>query len=348
MSRRAAPPASGTAGAGGPTPPSRLRRRMAVASLLSAVGWPVLAQTPAAGTFPSRPVRIIVPYAAGGPSDHVTRLIAARMPDRPGAQGVVENREGANGAIGMEYAARQPADGYTLVMFSQGGSVFNSLLKDKLAYDLLRDFRAVGNMVVYSSGAVIHPSIPARTLPELIAHARANPNKLSFGSSGVAGTPHLVGEMFMAQTGVQMTHVPYKGLAPANVDLVAGRIQLVFTEVGGVADFVRQGKLRVVAGMGGQRLLLMPEVPTAAEQGLPNLRVDGWYGLQVPAATPAPLVARLNEALVHALQHPDTRAALEKYGMVPDPGPAEAFDRVVREEMARWGAVIKAANIKIQ
>lgn len=325
-----------------------LNRRQFAATTFSGLAAATLpAGVLAQGAFPYKPVRIVVPYAAGGPSDHVTRVVAVRMAEKLGTQITVENRDGANGAIGMDYASRQAGDGYTLVMFSQGGSIFNSLLKVKLAYDLLKDFRAVGNMVVYASGAVVHPSVPARTLPELITYAKANPNQLSFGSSGIAGTPHLVGEMFMAQTGVQMTHVPYKGLAPANVDLVAGRIQLVFTEVGGVADFVKQGKLRVIASMGTQRLTLMPEVPTAAEQGLPNLRVNGWYGLQVPASTPTPVVARLNEALVHSLQHPETKASMEKYGMATDPAPAEAFDRLIREEMTRWGAVIKSANIKV-
>jgi tripartite-type tricarboxylate transporter receptor subunit TctC len=322
---------------------ARVVLRGLLSGLAAAFSLGALAQS----AFPNKPIMIIVPYAAGGPSDHVTRVVAVRMGEKLGVQIAVENRDGANGVIVMDYAARQPGDGYTLVMFSQGGSIFNSLLKEKLPYDLLRDFRAVGNMVVYSSGAVIHPSVPAKTLPELIAYAKANPNKLSFGSSGIAGTPHLVGEMFMAQTGVQMTHIPYKGLAPANVDLLAGRIQLVFTEVGGVADYVKQGKLRVVAGMGSQRLSLMPDVPTATEQGLPNLRVNGWYGLEAPAATPTPVIAKLNEALVYALQHPDTKLALEKHGMDSDPGPAEAFDRIVREEMIRWGAVIKTANIKV-
>jgi tripartite-type tricarboxylate transporter receptor subunit TctC len=323
------------------------RRRAVTIAGLAGLAAASLPRVSLAQAFPAKPIRIVVPYAAGGPSDHVTRVCAVRMGEKLGTQITVENRDGANGAIGMDYASRQPADGYTLVMFSQGGSIFNSLLKDKLPYDLLRDFRAVGNMVIYSSGAVVHPSVPARTLPELVAYAKANPDKISFGSSGIAGTPHLVGEMFMSQTGVRMTHVPYKGLAPANVDLVAGRIQLVFTEVGGVVDFVKQGKLRVLAGMGSKRLPLMPDVPTATEQGLPSLRVDGWYGLQVPGATPGPVVAKLNEALVYALQHPETKASLEKYGMEPDPAPAEAFDRTIREEMARWGAVIKAAGLKV-
>ena len=323
---------------------SRARRHIGVLLFGSTLAFAASAQN-----FPNRPVHLVVPFASGGPTDQVARIVATHMGEKLGTQVVVENRDGANGAIGMGYAARQPGDGYTTVIFTQGGSVLNSLLNKNLPYDLLRDFSPVGSMTISTFGVVIHPSVPAKTLPELIAYAKANPNKLSFGSSGIGGTPHLAGEMFMIQTGTRMTHVPYKGLGPATVDLLAGRIQVMFSEVGGsMVDLIKDGKLRVVASMSSQRLPMLPEIPKAAEQGVSNLSMDGWYGLAAPASTPAPIIAKLNEALVYALERPDVKAALTtNVGVIPAPSSAEAFGQRLHDEMTRWAAVIKAANIKV-
>ncbi|WP_187830116.1 Bug family tripartite tricarboxylate transporter substrate binding protein [Siccirubricoccus phaeus] len=304
------------------------------------------AQT-AAGGFPDRPVRIVVPYAAGGPSDVVTRMVAEGMSSFLGRPVIVENKAGANGRIGMEYVARQPGDGYTLVMFSQGGSVLNTAGRENLSYDLLRDFRAVGNMALLPQLVVTSNSIPPKTLQEFVAHAKANPGKLSYGSSGVGGTPHLIGEWFKIIAGIEMTHVPYRGTGPATTDLIAGRIHFLFTEVPVLIEHVREAKIRALAVSTQERSPLLPDVLTVAESGFPQLTGTNWFGLEVPSATPDEVVKVLNDALVKSLERPATRDALIALGAYPDPAPAERFDRFVRDELARWRDVMKTTGARL-
>jgi tripartite-type tricarboxylate transporter receptor subunit TctC len=327
------------------------RRAAALLALLALAGPAALhAQVPPpapAQGFPNKPVKIVVPYAAGGPSDIVTRVVAQRMSTFLGVPVVVENKAGANAVIGMEYVARQPGDGYTLVMFSQGGSVLNTVLKEKLPYDLLKDFRAVGNMANLPQVAAASNNIPAKTMGEFVSWGKANPDKLSYGSSGPGGTPHLTGEWIKVISGVPMTHVPYKGTGPATADLIAGHIHLLYTELPVLMEHIKEGKIKALAISTRARSPLLPNVPTVAEAGFPQLTGGNWFGLQVPSSTPNNIVAILNEALVKSLEHPETRAALQAQGADPDPGPAEKFDKHVRDEVVRWQGVIKATKVQV-
>jgi tripartite-type tricarboxylate transporter receptor subunit TctC len=302
-----------------------------------------------AGGFPNKPIKIVCPYAAGGPSDMVTRIVGQRMSQFLNQPVVVDNKAGANAIIGMEYVARQPGDGYTLVMFSQGGSVLNAALKaDKLPYDLLKDFRAIGNMALLPQVAVCSNNVPAKNLKEFVAYAKANPGKLSFGSSGPGGSPHLWGEWFKSVAGIQMTHVPYKGTGPATVDLISNHIQLLYTEVPVLLEHINAGKIRALAVSTAHRSPVLPNVPTVAESGFPMFTGGNWFGLEVPASTPTAIVATLNDALVKALEHPETKAQMQAQGAEPDPAPAEKFDKFVRDELARWQGVIKATKVQVE
>ena len=326
---------------------SFLHRCVAALLGLCALFAPLLGHAQAQG-FPNKPIKIVVPYAAGGPSDIVTRVVAQRMAVILGVPVVVDNKAGANGLIGMEFVAKQPGDGYTLVMFSLGGSVLNTVQREKMPYDLVKDFRAVGNMVTLPQVAAASLNVPAKTLGEFVAYAKANPGKLSFGSSGTGGTPHLIGEWLKVITGIEITHVPYKGTGPATVDLMGGHIHLLYTEVPVLIEQIREGKIKALAISTKTRSPLLPNVPTVEESGFPQFTGGNWFGLQVPSSTPNEIVAVLNSALVKALEHPETRASLVAQGADPDPAPADRFDKLVRDEIVRWSGVIKATNIKTQ
>ena len=313
---------------------------------LAAAILPASTQAQARG-FPNKPIKIVVPYAAGGPSDVVTRVVAQRMSTFLGVPVVVDNKAGANALIGMEFVARQPGDGYTLVMFSQGGSVLNTAGREKMPYDLLKDFRAVGNMAVLAQVAAASNNIQVKTLNEFVAYAKANPGKLSYGSSGIGGTPHLTSEWIKIISGIEMTHVPYKGTGPATADLIAGHIQLLYTEVPVLMEHIRDGKIQALAISTRDRSPLFPNVPTVSESGFPQLTGANWFGLQVPSSTPTSIVNTLNDALVKSLEHPETRAALLAQGADPDPAPPEKFDKFVRDELARWRSVIKATKVQL-
>ncbi|GAA4329813.1 tripartite tricarboxylate transporter substrate binding protein BugE [Pigmentiphaga soli] len=321
-----------------------MKRSYAVAALAAACFC-----LPAAAQFtPPRAVKVIVPYTAGGPSDVVTRVVATQMGKTMNVPVVVENRPGATGTIGMSAAARAPADGSTMVMFSLGGSVLNAVLRDKLPYDLLKDFTPVGNMVDMAQLLVVNPELPVKSVNDLIAYGKAHPNKLSYGSSGVGASTHLIGELFQQVTGVKMVHVPYQGTGPATTDTISGQIQLLFTEVPVLIQPVQAGKLRALALGNPQRSPLMPEVPTMAEVGLPQLEAYNWFGLQAPAKTPPEAIAYLNEHLVKALNDPQTRATLQAMGADPAPGTPDDFGRLVRREMDKWREVARKADIRVE
>jgi len=331
-----------------PAKPGLRRRQFTGGLALGSLAFGASAQTaaPAQG-FPDRPIRIVVPYAAGGPSDTVTRVVGQRMSQFLGQPVAVENRAGASGLIGMEYVVRQPGDGYTMVMFSQGGSVLNTATREKMPYDLLKDFRAIGNMAVMPQVAVISNNIPARTLAEFVAYAKANRGKLSFGSSGTGSSPHLMGELLKATTGIDMVHVPYKGTGPATIDLISNQIQFLYTEVPVLIENIRNGSIRAIAISTPRRSPLLPNVPTMEEAGFPQFTGANWFGLAVPSSTPTPVVNILNSALVRALDHPDTRASLTGQGAYADPGPAEKFDKFLRDEVERWRGIMRTTKVKV-
>lgn len=321
-----------------------MSRILALTLLLGAVPAIALAQS----GYPSKPARAVVPYAAGGPSDTVTRTVAARMQQYLGVPVTVENRAGANGIIGMESVAKSPGDGYTMVMFSLGGSVLNTVLREKLPYDLLKDFRPVGNMVTMAPLMVVNPALPIRSIKELIAYAKANPSKLSYGSAGIAGTPHLMGEMLKQSAGIELTHVPYKGTGPATMDVITGQIHLIITEMPVLIQHVKAGKLRPLATTGPQRSELLPETPTMAESGFPELVAYNWFGLAAPAATPREMIARLNDALQKALLHPETAALLRSQGADPAPGTPEQYGQLIEREIVRWTKVVKDSGVRAE
>ncbi|GAA4326865.1 tripartite tricarboxylate transporter substrate binding protein [Pigmentiphaga soli] len=311
-------------------------------ALMSLAAGSALAQTGDDKT----PIKIVVPYAAGGPSDVVTRVVARQMGVSMGRPVVVDNKPGANGLIGMEQVARAAGDGRTLVMFSMGGSVINAAMRKSMPFDLKRDFTAVGNMVNMPQLFVVNPQVPARTVQEFIRYAKTASQPPTFGSSGIGGSPHLLGELFQQKHGITMTHVPYLGTGPATAALVAGQIQCMFTEVPVLIQHVKAGKLRALAIGSEARDPLLPDVPTAREAGL-GFAATNWFGLQVPASTPPAIVAELNRHLVAALNDPATRKSLEEMGATPDPAPAAAFNKLVSDDLEKWTAVVKNAGITV-
>jgi tripartite-type tricarboxylate transporter receptor subunit TctC len=314
------------------------------------IAWLVL--TTAAGSnaaeFPSRPIRIVVPYAAGGPTDILGRLVADFLGRDLGQAAFVENKPGAQGAIGAETVARADADGYTLLVVAGSMIVLNPLLYKKLSYDPVRDFRMLALITEVPVVMEVHPSVPAKTVAEFVTYAKQNPGKLSFGSAGTGGTIHLAGEMFKQMAGIAMTHVPYKGAAPALTDLLAGNIQVMFDSVGTALPSVRSGMLRALGVSSASRISDLPDVPTIAESGYPDYLVSVWFGVAAPAKVPDKLVQILKGSLDRALNDDGFRTSLEKIGYsVLRPRSEVAIKEFIDADRARWSAVIKAQNISL-
>jgi tripartite-type tricarboxylate transporter receptor subunit TctC len=314
------------------------------------IAWLVL--TTAAGSnaaeFPSRPIRIVVPYAAGGPTDILGRLVADFLGRDLGQAAFVENKPGAQGAIGAETVARADADGYTLLVVAGSMIVLNPLLYKKLSYDPVRDFLMLALITEVPVVMEVHPSVPAKTVAEFVTYAKQNPGKLSFGSAGTGGTIHLAGEMFKQMAGIAMTHVPYKGAAPALTDLLAGNIQVMFDSVGTALPSVRSGMLRALGVSSASRISDLPDVPTIAESGYPDYLVSVWFGVAAPAKVPDKLVQILKGSLDRAPNDDGFRTSLEKIGYsVLRPRSEVAIKEFIDADRARWSAVIKAQNISL-
>ncbi len=297
--------------------------------------------------YPSRPIRLVVPFPAGGATDIVARTIATKLQDAWKVPVVVENRTGAAGIVGTEIVLKSPADGYTLLMGTNGPHVLNPHLYASLPYDPLKDFAGVAQAVQSPYVLVVNPSVPARTVAELIAHARANPGRLNFASAGQGSGPHLAMELFLTMTGVQMTHVPYRGNTDAERDLVAGQVQVMFDNISPALPFIRDNRLRALAIANAARSPIMPELPTVAESGVPGYAVTGWNGIFVPAGTPADVIARLNREIVAILRAPDVSQRLVGLGFDVVAGTPQQFDELVRLEHAKWGKLIREANIRL-
>jgi tripartite-type tricarboxylate transporter receptor subunit TctC len=316
------------------------RALVAAASLLFALG--AVAQE-----YPSRRVEIIVPYTAGGSSDFVARTIAQKISGPLKQPVVVENRPGGNAHIGTAMVAKAAPDGYTLLLAGMTTHGSAPALYRKLSYDPIRDFAPITNAIDSPIAVVAHPSVPAGTLKELVAHAKANPGKLNYGSAGVGNTLHLAGEVFRSVTGADIVHVPYKGASQALGDLLGGRIHLMFDLPQTPLSNIQAGKLKALAVTGNQRLSILPNVPTAAEAGFPEYRFATWIGLVAPAGTPAPVVQRLHKEIVAALGQPDVKEAFAQRGMVVAPSESpDAYARFIRAEIDRLGQVIRAAKIE--
>ena len=315
---------------------------------LAGAALPALAQPALVQPTAARPVRLVVTFAAGGGADLVARALAPRLADALGQTVVVENRAGANGAVGADAVAKSPADGHTLLLGAAGTMVVAPHLNPMLLFDTVKDFAPVSLAATSPFAVVVHPAVKAASIRDLVALARAAPGSLSFGSSGTGGSPHLAGELFKSLTGTNLLHVPYKGLAPAITDLLGGQIQVMFADVGLVNAHLKAGKLRGLATTGAGRSTLLPDLPTVAEAGVPGYAGGTWYGLFAPAGTPAAIVTRLSEHTRNALALPEVRAALLALGVEGVGNTPEQFVAFVRDEHAKWGKVIREGGIRAE
>lgn len=306
-----------------------------------------LAAASAGAAYPERPVRLVVPYSAGGSTDAVARLVGARLTERMGQQFVVDNRTGAGTLIGTEIVARSAPDGHTLLMATPPLAV-NPSLRDKVPYDLDRDFAAVTNVAASSNLLVVHPSVPAKSTSELIALLKANPGKYDYGSSGVGGAGHLAMALFVSMAGVDAVHVPYKGGAPAVTDLVAGRLSMMMANLTTAQPHIRAGRLRAL-GIGTRaRSKLFPDIPTLAESGVPGYEANNWNGVVVPAGTPKTVIERLHREIVAVLHEPVVAERMAKSALEPiGDSPAE-FARYLKSEAKKWGKLVKSAGIRAE
>ncbi|MGH8619840.1 MAG: tripartite tricarboxylate transporter substrate binding protein [Burkholderiales bacterium] len=296
--------------------------------------------------YPARPIRVIVPFAAGGPGDVQVRLVGQKLTEALGQTVIVDNRGGANSIVGTELVAKAAPDGYTVLMVTAGYTV-NVTLYPKLPYDSLKDLAPLTLMTKGPAIVVVHPSLPAKNIRELIAVAKARPGQLVFASSGTGSPSQLAVELFQIETGTRMIHVPYKGMAPGMTDLLAGQVQLAFPTIVAGVPLVQAGKLRALAVTGAQRTPAVPTVPTVAEAGVPGYEATNWYGLLVPGATPAPVVAKLNTELNRILRLPDVSERLLGLGMDPAPtATPQEFGTLIRGEITKWAKVVKTSGVK--
>ncbi len=296
--------------------------------------------------YPSKPVRIIVNFPAGGVADVYARIIVAKVQEAWGQPVVIENRTGAGGNIGAEAVAKSPPDGYTLNMSAIGPHAVNVSLFSKLPYDPVKDFAAVALVLEAEGLLVVHPSVPANSVAELITYARANPGKLTFASAGTGTASHLAGELFKTMAKVDMTHVPYKGNVPAITDLLAGQTSLLFATMPTVLPHAKTGKLRALATIGAERSRAAAELPTVAET-LPGFEVNNWIGLFAPAGTPAPIVQRWNAEVLRIMQLAEIQARLPVEGARFAPNSPEQFAQFVKSEIAKWASVVKASGARV-
>lgn len=298
-------------------------------------------------SYPVKPVRMIVPVTPGGGGDITTRVIAAKLVERWGQQIIVDNRAGAGGIVGLEILARSVPDGYTIAQGGVGPVAVNPSLHSRLPYDPLKDFAPILRAVTALNVLVVHPSIPIHTVKDLITHAKANPNKLNFGSSGPGRADHLAGELFNMMAGVRMQHVPYKGGAPAMTDLVAGNLQLIFATVSTAAAHMKSGKIRTIANTSAKRSDLFPDLPTIAESGLPGFAIDNWYSFVAPAGTPKAIVNQLNADITRTLSLPDVKERLYVLGIVPfATATPDEFRGYLAAEIQKYAKLVKVAGIK--
>jgi tripartite-type tricarboxylate transporter receptor subunit TctC len=299
----------------------------------------------AAQQFPTKPLKLIVPFAPGGGADLAARIVAQKLGENLGQQIVIENQGGGGTIIGTAMAAKSAPDGYTLLVGSPTLTI-NPSLRTDLPFDTLKDLQPIGQMVRQPLVVVVYPGLPIKDVASLLAYAKAHPGEVSVGSPGVGSAGHLATELMNLKAGVQLLHVPYKGAGPAISDLLGGQISMMFASITAVKDHIEAGKLRAIAVSTAERSRIMPNLPTVAESGIPGYDAGGWSGILAASGTPDAVVKKLNAELVRALDDESVKNRLLKDGAEPAPGPAQAFGKFLVDDVAKWAAVIKAANIK--
>jgi tripartite-type tricarboxylate transporter receptor subunit TctC len=325
---------------------SEFLQRWFVAVALTLVATGAWAQAPAP-SYPTKPIRLVVPFPPGGATDILARAVGQRLTDVWAQSVVIDNRPGAGGNIGTELVAKSAPDGYTLEMGTVGTHAINASLYSKLPYDHVKDFVPVILVAGVPNVLVVNPSLPVSSVAELIAYAKANPGKLNFASSGNGTSIHLSGELFKTMAGVQMTHVPYKGSAPALQDLLGGQVQLMFDNLPPSLPNIKAGKLKALAVTSATRAPALPDVPTMAEAGLPGFEASSWFGILAPAGTPPAIVAKLNAEVAKWLASPEAQEKLLALGANPAGGTPEDFAKHIAAETAKWAKVVKESGAKV-
>lgn len=317
--------------------------RRALLALAALAPLPTLAQT-----YPARPIKLVVPYAPGGGADSVARIVAKKVSETIGQLIVIENKGGAGAILGTDQVAKAEPDGYTLLLGQSGPISINPAVYNTLPYDPIRDFAPVTMTTGYPYILVVNADLPAKTLQEFVALAKARPDSMNYGSTGVGAANHLVAELFNSKAGLKMTHVPYRGTALAVADLLAGTLTMVFGDPVSVLPHMKSGKLRALAVTSAQRSPVSPEVPTVAESGYPGFEALAWHGILVPAKTPPEIVARLNAEFVKALADPATRELLVNQALAPVGNSPQAFADFIKADIATWKAVAADAKIQVE
>ncbi|KPU97937.1 LacI family transcriptional regulator [Variovorax paradoxus] len=320
-----------------------------LARLLAAALPLALAMGPAAAQqdYPNKPIRLIVPFTPGGVTDTGARVVADKLGARLGQSVVVDNRPGASGNIGTQMVATAAPDGYTLLLGFDGTLVINPHVYAKVPFDTLKDFVPVSKIGDAVLIIVVHPSVPAKTLSELVAYSKTNPGGVSYGSAGTGSTPHLAGELLKARTGANFVHVPYKGGGQSMTDLVGGSLPMLYTAVAGAYPFVQKGQIRPIAVSSAQRLASLPEVPTVAESGVPGFESSSWIGILAPAKTPQPIVERLQRELHAVVQSPEVRERLASLGISALGNTPAEFGQQIRADLAKYDQIVKAAKVRV-
>ena len=316
-----------------------------MAALALGLGLGAQAQAPA---YPSKPIRLVVPFTPGGVTDTSGRLIAEQLGKRLGQQVIVDNKPGASGNIGTQLVASAEADGYTLLLGFDGTMVINPHVFPKVGFDTLKDFAPIGKIGDAVLILVAHPNFPAKSLKDVIALSKSQAGGLSYGTSGTGGTPHIAGELLKQRTGANLVHVPYKGGGQAMTDVLGGNIPLVYTAIAGAMPHIKSGKLHPIAVSSAQRALSLPDVPTFVESGVADFDINSWVGLLAPAKTPKPIIDKLNAELNAVLSDPQVRERLNGMGITATPGSAEKFGQDIQRDLTRYGPVVKAAGIKLE
>lgn len=313
-----------------------------------ALGLALVLALPAAAQekYPTRPVRFVVPYAAGGSTDTLARTIGVKLSEYLGEQVIVDNRPGASGDIGMQLVARAAPDGYTIVLGYIANLAIGPSLYDRMPYDPVKDFEPITQVAGASNIIVVHPSVPAKTFKEFIAYAKANPKKVNFASAGVASVGHLTGELLNGMAGIDMVHVPYKGSGQAISDLVGGHVKVMISGMASTLPHVRSGKLRGLATTGLKRTPATPDIPTVAESGFPGFEASSWFGVLAPAKTPKPIINRLHADIVRSLKQPEVEKKLEAVGFEIVGSTPEQFAAYIKSEIKKWEKVVKVSGAK--